>query len=292
MELTLREVLNPQTDNVQKKDGYYKYEKVKKLLSHALLFGRQASIFDIDYFCNISAVDELLFNSFVQAEKIQDKDVMYFLIGVQDSLRFVVEQFKVISYLDKNLLEMLVNTKLPNSYVIDRFYLKSTLILMPCDNSTGLIAIMFSATEKGVAYTEYSIQDEYTSPISSRFIHFGCTYDIWGDGKDKRSLRYSNIAFTINFLLWQQSIKQKEREIIMMDTPIKKMGFGKTSKQIITPRMIGADYKPKTIRQESTGTHASPTTHWRSGHWRQQLIGKKENPDHKTIWIEPVLVNG
>lgn len=38
------------------------------------------------------------------------------------------------------------------------------------------------------------------------------------------------------------------------------------------------------------GTHASPVTHWRRGHWRNQVCGERFS-DRRMKWIEPVLVN-
>jgi hypothetical protein len=115
----------------------------------------------------------------------------------------------------------------------------------------------------------------------------------WINKKNNNLSERKKIDFLFNLFLYKESIKDKEPISTELAIP-RGLGAAKNTnqKQIITPRMIGADYKPKTIRQESTGTHASPTTHWRSGHWRQQLIGKRETPEHKTIWIEPVLVNG
>lgn len=63
------------------------------------------------------------------------------------------------------------------------------------------------------------------------------------------------------------------------------------SKTGLSPIVIGKDYKPKYKYGQPIGTHASPQTHWRSGHWRQQPIGKKDKPEYKTIWIEPTLIN-
>jgi hypothetical protein len=116
----------------------------------------------------------------------------------------------------------------------------------------------------------------------------------WINKKNNNLNERNKVDFLFNLFLYKESVENTATETELVIPQSRGFGTAKNTnqKQIIIPRMIGADYKPKTIRQESTGTHASPTTHWRSGHWRQQLIGKKENPDHKTIWIEPVLVNG
>lgn len=77
-------------------------------------------------------------------------------------------------------------------------------------------------------------------------------------------------------------------------------GFGKTrgtskNDRLRDPVWLGKNFKLK--RQEEAkdynkGIGAAKMTHWRRGHWREQQIGERSNPQHKTIWIEPVLVNG
>lgn len=43
-------------------------------------------------------------------------------------------------------------------------------------------------------------------------------------------------------------------------------------------------------QEQVTNTHASPITHWRRGHWRNQPCGEKLQ-DSKIIWIQPTLIN-
>lgn len=62
---------------------------------------------------------------------------------------------------------------------------------------------------------------------------------------------------------------------------------------VLQPRWIGKDY----VRIKSTpsasggGLHSSPVTHWRSGHWRQQVHGVGRI-DRRPQWIQPMLING
>jgi len=67
----------------------------------------------------------------------------------------------------------------------------------------------------------------------------------------------------------------------------------KTKYKKIPPLIIGENYLIKTQRDASgqSRPHGSPVTHWRSGHWRCQPYGGKDNQAYKTIWIEPILVN-
>lgn len=60
------------------------------------------------------------------------------------------------------------------------------------------------------------------------------------------------------------------------------------------PRWIGKDYKIKFERSPNveSGTHASPRTHWRRGHWRCIEPGEgKHWKESKRLWIEPILIN-
>lgn len=49
--------------------------------------------------------------------------------------------------------------------------------------------------------------------------------------------------------------------------------------------------RPASARASSIGTHASPVPHLRTGHFRQQLHGPRDDPWHETVWIPPTLVN-
>lgn len=94
--------------------------------------------------------------------------------------------------------------------------------------------------------------------------------------------------------------------------------------ELWSPNFIGFDYRP--VRQEGTGTHASPRWHWRRGHITHQRTGALKDPGfvsvaslpriadgehkgevdwlavsdetraafwrcHKKLWIEPTLIN-
>ena len=61
--------------------------------------------------------------------------------------------------------------------------------------------------------------------------------------------------------------------------------------RMLNPRWIGAEnFRVKTTNLASVGTHASPTTHWRRGHWRRTPVGEG-GKDRKLSWIQPTLVN-
>jgi hypothetical protein len=79
------------------------------------------------------------------------------------------------------------------------------------------------------------------------------------------------------------------------EPPAQPKGFSRpkqTEPNYRIPRWLGKNFQPKTnaIVSSSTGTHASPRTHWRKGHLRQVAIGEGRS-DRKVVWIQPVLVN-
>lgn len=76
--------------------------------------------------------------------------------------------------------------------------------------------------------------------------------------------------------------------------PATAIGKRKLTKKerMLNPRWIGAEnFRVKTTTTPAgVGTHASPTTHWRRGHWRRTPVGEG-GKDRKVSWIQPTLVN-
>lgn len=75
-------------------------------------------------------------------------------------------------------------------------------------------------------------------------------------------------------------------------------GFGKVAEKkkrstvgVWQPNWIGRGYEVKSESTVNGGTHASPRSHWRRGHWRRQPIGEGRT-ERKLVWIEPMLING
>lgn len=58
---------------------------------------------------------------------------------------------------------------------------------------------------------------------------------------------------------------------------------------VVRPAIVGEKYLIQ--REKGSGTHASPRSHWRRGHFRNQACGPKKQL-HKLIWIEPMLIVG
>jgi len=67
----------------------------------------------------------------------------------------------------------------------------------------------------------------------------------------------------------------------------KRKGF--PGREFWNPAIIGTGFKPTGIATQ--GSHASPHTHIRRGHWRWQHFGPKRG-EKKRLWIEPTVVMG
>lgn len=78
-------------------------------------------------------------------------------------------------------------------------------------------------------------------------------------------------------------------ESVEEPTLIRKIKGKHTTREFWTPRFLGRKYQAiSEVRGD--GTHASPKTHWRIGHYRQQHYGP-QNSKVKTLWIEPCMIN-
>lgn len=286
MELTLREVLKSR--KVRNVNGYYPYQLLLDTVRHIY---SQVNALDTEILSVLEHEYKIAsnFNLFKQKTKIEDHEVYDFYL----LHHLCYPSYWPLFVVNQDLCESLYQTSCNKNLIISRPFVDQGIILMPktINNESPTTAIYVFAKEKDTKTGKENIQVCcLTSLIGSRGVEFFELNTSIATKKEQKN----KIDFLFNLFLYKESVKNTPTETELVIPQSRGFGSAKNTnqKQIITPRMIGADYKPKTIRQESTGTHASPTTHWRSGHWRQQLIGKRETPDHKTIWIEPVLVNG
>ncbi len=278
---TLKQLLT-EPYRVQKKKGYKSLESLRQdVLSHISKF--RPDILDLSFSRFMEMANYNLEIPGMEPHARELVGGIYFFLLLQTR--------PPIFYLDKDLMSMLSNTIPPDNITIDRIFLPSFLLLMP--NNSLVNGIFFRVDKENNADTLFStMMISGRAPCSIAVMKLGKSYSTYPEQRDESDVSAVTNMFN-NFLLWQQSMHDKGEEIIELDAPTRKMGFGKNTKQIIVPKVIGEGYKPKVIRNyEPTGTHASPRTHWRSGHWRQQPYGKKDDPKLKTIWLEPVLVNG
>lgn len=109
------------------------------------------------------------------------------------------------------------------------------------------------------------------------------------------------LFFVLNILLLLGTARNSFVSDVLPSQTINKQattkGFNKKVPQLLPkyPRWIGESYQIKTERlsnSDSPGTHASPRTHWRRGHWRCIEPGEgKQWKESKRLWIEPILIN-
>ena len=64
----------------------------------------------------------------------------------------------------------------------------------------------------------------------------------------------------------------------------------KSGKEVWAPRILGANYKPRTARASSDEPTYHVRTHWRRGHLRSQHYGPK-NAKIRQVFIDPILIN-
>lgn len=83
----------------------------------------------------------------------------------------------------------------------------------------------------------------------------------------------------------------------LLDLPVDPVQRGKgravqtarAKERFLSPRWLGKDYKPASSGA-ARGTHASPTAHWRRGHWRRAAVGARSEGQRKWTWIDPTFV--
>lgn len=285
---TLKQLLT-EPYRVQKKDGYYSFDGFRSEVLASVANNAKPLL-------QKKAIDVLdkMAEGMENAYHHGDTDDANKLLGMISAISFLYNipyNFSKFFYIDKNLFDVFSETKPPKSITIDYIFFHSFIIFCPIGAKVKAIYCLKDHHNEGLFYiTPYVSCETGLAPLLTRALEIGKEIEFDSSIYDSHT-PITNFVFS--FLLWQQSIHDKGDEVIELDAPTRKMGFGKNSKQIIVPRVIGEGYKPKVVRNyEPTGTHASPRTHWRSGHWRQQPCGKKDDPKLKTIWLEPVLVNG
>ena len=98
----------------------------------------------------------------------------------------------------------------------------------------------------------------------------------------------------INILLALEFSPSLVADVHQNETKTFRKGFATVQSSSSTryPRWLGKNYQSKSVLTAEKGTHCSPCTHWRRGHWRVLESGEgKRWKEAKRLWIEPVLVN-
>lgn len=113
----------------------------------------------------------------------------------------------------------------------------------------------------------------------------------YGISKSGKPVVDSIAAIIFNCALMLEMQPQAKEEPIAQSRKIPKRHQRRDRDQLL-PRWIGKDcIRPQSPKSHQGGSHNSPITHWRSGHWRQQAIGVGRG-DRRTTWIQPALING
>ena len=289
---TLKQLLT-EPYRVQKKKGYYSYETFRGKLLNLFSTIDDKTGADTLSRAAINVIHSIYRCSNSLISNGESHSLEFSLTtACHCALMYLIEDHKKIYFLDENLCETLSETTPPTSLSISRIFCRDFLLLLPKRYGLGVCGyLVTSLGQEGFSLSFFPPESDIIKSIHFLYNQELDT-NVFELDKEFSSQQKKRAKLVINFLLWQQSMHDKGQDVIEVDAPTRKMGFGKNTKQIIVPRVIGEGYKPKIIRNyEPTGTHASPRTHWRSGHWRQQPTGKRDNPEHKTIWIEPILVN-
>lgn len=103
----------------------------------------------------------------------------------------------------------------------------------------------------------------------------------------------SEFAEKLALLIYQvMLVMQSIPDMVLEAAPAKKKKASKRSpSNLLNPIWIGRGFKTqKGTSTQPVGTHASPQTHWRTGHWRRVPCGQGRK-ERKWQWIRPTLVN-
>lgn len=194
--------------------------------------------------------------------------------------------------LQDDLCKAFNNSFVPSNATLNNLWMPYGLVVFPIHNKVDIkYAVFLDSSEfifvllLGKKQSRFGVLGIDKSKNLSL-----CICDDESEDRKKENLIKQIFLYKSAYPSAELTYEQQARHGLIV--PDKKRGVMGYNPKKLSPIIIGENYRIKRERVESTGTHASPQTHWRSGHWRQQPIGKRDNPEYKTIWIEPVLVNG
>ena len=266
---------------------------------------------------NALGVEQLTIGNCMQLSEI-DK-----AIAVQ---AIICQEYKVpMYYLDRNLGEALLNSKvpqgttvadLPKTRVSGVINLPKNFLISPEGEPIAYIAYSFVFADViSDIYAKYKIQFTGNNCIlmssavaSGPKLMYGLSVEthktikdidenreyMLGTGisvpilADEDDNRFSAKCF--NLLCNVLFLIESRPDILQKQTlhgkgKYKKDKNKKSTDELWAPRWIGYNYK-----SPNDGNPASPRMHWRQGHWRNQPCGGKDNPQIKRIWIDTVLI--
>ncbi len=135
-----------------------------------------------------------------------------------------------------------------------------------------------------------ALPKDSNSPITGAFIHRGLANDVF-ELEAERDFANRVNSLVLQTMLYMQLPKQDKARLTSGNVTSKhfRQGFDPHSPQ--EPIWLGIEDRQRAIKKQPLGgSHASPVTHWRRGHWR--TLG--ENSDltsSRLVWIRPTIVN-
>ncbi len=115
-------------------------------------------------------------------------------------------------------------------------------------------------------------------------------------GADKKNQRYDIANFNrkvsellIQLMLYLQLPKNSQEDDIIDKQKISIVNMSEKIRSANDYIWLGTEI-PEKNHNNIIGTHASPSTHWRRGHWRNCRVGSGRQ-EKKLTWILPTLVN-
>lgn len=154
-------------------------------------------------------------------------------------------------------------------------------------------------TAAGCFYAQSAPGYDRVTDMSSYDIKYGQSLETMTDKESKPVTKTDDNAFVgkmtgllANILMYMMAAKDSDGSFVAChDAPLERRAKpAKGIDELWGPAWIGRDYRHPRMSQGLGGTHASPRTHWRKSHYRQQVYGQGRAL-RKTIFVPRMLVN-
>lgn len=147
---------------------------------------------------------------------------------------------------------------------------------------TGLLDTMKDEFSDHISVSAVYIENGFIAGQYNNSVIFNRDGKFFIPGSEhKREI--ANVALNILLLLSQKPEIVQDMQPHEVCRPMKAKGF-KQQPPLIIPRWLDHPTVIKRDRRDCGGTHASPRTHLRRGHWRHLANGK-------VVWIQPTYIN-
>lgn len=253
-------------------------------------------------------LDDLITLLNIKFSLIKDSDILLLVYALKYSFP--------VYHIDSRLLYLFEKTDSSKIPAISNLFIENAIFLLPRKNPYNIRFIISSSsipeiktefsntlfnlvvfnsfhehTNKGVIYT-YNYANRNADNLTLHPVLFQ-------EGVDRLPV---DVFYPVQSLIWQIFLYMSTtynggiEEIITPTnihntTPKKNRKFG-----LLTPPTIGkecSEYvrKQKAQYSEHKNSHASPITHWRRGHWRNQPKTINGEKGKELIWIRPTIIN-